>query len=152
VWHRTGGDAVNIGLRLTVFVTSCTLATGCATAEKRVAAYNAKLASYQTYQVPSNYKEQVDAHLQAVLKDPDSRKVTFKSTNGGLACGTVNAKNSYGGYTGAQQFGAVFNSSGRIVQLYIFKTVVVKETGSVWYSFEDEEKVVIFGCGLPQME
>lgn len=38
--------------------------------------------------------------LMAILKDPDSAKFEFLNAN----CGTVNSKNSFGGYTGAKRF------------------------------------------------
>lgn len=67
---------------------------------------------------PTNYEEVVKAWYQARLKDPDSAKyLSFSKprkehaiTNvhkheavyGYSTCATVNAKNSYGGYTGAK--------------------------------------------------
>lgn len=50
-----------------------------------------------------------------VLKDPDSAKVTNllvkPDASGGLAfCGFLNAKNSYGGYTGGQLFAGKINT------------------------------------------
>lgn len=46
--------------------------------------------------------------LKETLKDPDSAKLesTFKESGAGegYVCGTVNAKNSYGGYVGKKPF------------------------------------------------
>ena len=57
-------------------------------------------------------KEMVDKSKQIIadrLKDPDSAKFTgmvFSTVGGGpwALCGSVNAKNSYGGYVGKKQF------------------------------------------------
>lgn len=44
-------------------------------------------------------------HVRAMLKDPDSAKFELLFTGrNNLECGTVNAKNSFGGYTGAQAY------------------------------------------------
>jgi hypothetical protein len=75
----------------------------------------ADFAVAQSGRLPVDYKKKIDQYLIGYLKDPDSRKVTFGPTPyGGLACGEVNAKNSYGGYTGAQPFYAIFNERGNI--------------------------------------
>ncbi|MCC8365837.1 hypothetical protein J8V57_06000 [Xenorhabdus sp. PB61.4] len=65
--------------------------------------------------VPSNYKKLVKDQFEAALKDPDSAKysnwtqprqeVIFENKSpvfGYSLCVNVNAKNSYGGYTGSQ--------------------------------------------------
>lgn len=65
--------------------------------------------------LPHDYQKIVDQRLAQELKDPDSRKVQFAATPyGGLVCGTVNAKNSYGGFTGGQPFFAVFDAEGNL--------------------------------------
>lgn len=50
----------------------------------------------------------VEKSLRATLKDGDSAKfknVTYvKNKNGSAVCGYVNAKNSFGGYTGYKKF------------------------------------------------
>jgi hypothetical protein len=62
-------------------------------------------------------------YFENTLKDPESARYTFRPTiNSWLAsgslrrfgwfmCGTVNAKNSYGGYTGQHMFLAYFEPS-----------------------------------------
>lgn len=76
--------------------------------------------------LPQNYKEVIDAHFAQTLKDPDSRKVEYISTpygpEGSLVCGAINARNSYGGYTGKQPFYAYFNATGALVDLEIFSS------------------------------
>ena len=42
--------------------------------------------------------------VRAYLKDPDSAEFKMKGMNGGLVCGTVNARNGFGGYTGHTPF------------------------------------------------
>ena len=51
------------------------------------------------------HKLQIAKHVKALLKDPDSAKFKWPApTEFGLYCGWVNAKNSYGGYTGFEPF------------------------------------------------
>ena len=70
---------------------------------------------------PANYRKVADARIASILKDPDSRKVRFGAMPyGGLVCGTVNAKNSYGGYVGDQPFYAVFDRSKELQTLMLF--------------------------------
>src|SRR5437660_70811 len=72
-------------------------------------------------QLPNSYKEQIDEQVVAQLKDPDSRKIAYLANPyGSLICGTINAKNSYGGYVGAQPFHAYFTPDGHIGNLSIF--------------------------------
>ncbi len=83
-------------------------------------------ANYGT--LPDDYQQQVKKHMSAVLKDPESARYTFEtpfkgysqdgsmsSTNGGVIYGyilgvQVNAKNSYGGYTGNQLYVFMFSN------------------------------------------
>jgi hypothetical protein len=50
----------------------------------------------------------VEVRLKEHLKDPDSANIVvtdiFPMFDGEVACGTVNAKNSFGGYTGEMSF------------------------------------------------
>lgn len=62
--------------------------------------------------LPSNYKEQIQQMMESRLKDPDSAKFKFFEPRKGFTESTrhfgyvvpvgINAKNSYGGYTGYQ--------------------------------------------------
>ena len=61
----------------------------------------------------------IQSATRAGLKDPDSAKfgdiiagTDPANPSENLACGYVNSKNSYGGYTGAQVFMAKFNQDG----------------------------------------
>ena len=45
-----------------------------------------------------------EAKVEDLLKDPDSAKFTRVKVKGVVVCGYVNAKNSFGGYTGAKAF------------------------------------------------
>ncbi|OZS72283.1 hypothetical protein CHI95_22510 [Providencia rettgeri] len=72
-------------------------------------------------------KTNVEKAVKATLKDPDS--ATFKHTKLVLSgdgvvdryCGMVNAKNSYGGYTGYSVFfvGITANKDGERVAIYL---------------------------------
>jgi hypothetical protein len=60
-----------------------------------------KRAQIRACQLPSNYQQLIDARFAHILKDPDSRKVELSAhPYGSLVCGTINARNSYGGYVG----------------------------------------------------
>jgi len=70
--------------------------------------------------VPADYKTEIDRALASTLLDADSRKVEFTvNPYGGLVCGRVNAKNTFGGYTGYKQFIAIFDSSKTLTRLQI---------------------------------
>ena len=67
--------------------------------------------STQTFTKSHGKKRAIQASLDSVkeiMKDPDSVKfkdVEYKNYNDGkIVCGQVNAKNSYGGYTGFKRF------------------------------------------------
>jgi hypothetical protein len=76
-------------------------------------------------ELPSDYQTQAVAYFQDVLKDPDSAKYQFGTPrraygNNGLVYGgnvaftgwavpvAINAKNSFGGYTGFEPFLVIF--------------------------------------------
>lgn len=84
----------------------------------------AETASMQNAPKPSSQvaaEKAVVQYFDGSLKDPDSARYTFLAptmgslVNGNLRqfgwfmCGTVNAKNSYGGYTGGRVFLAYFD-------------------------------------------
>lgn len=48
-------------------------------------------------------KASIQVAIKSILKDPDSAKFEFLNAN----CGTVNSKNSFGGYVGAKRFVSV---------------------------------------------
>lgn len=78
-------------------------------------------------QLPADYQSQIKNYFNTVLKDPESARYTFQPTfkgysqNGSLATNPgmatygyvtpvlVNAKNSYGGYTGNQSYAFLFS-------------------------------------------
>lgn len=45
--------------------------------------------------------------VKETLKDPDSAKFKTELVSGNIVCGEVNAKNSYGGYSGGRKYMAV---------------------------------------------
>lgn len=66
---------------------------------------------------PDDYQEMIKGYIKATLKDPDSAKFTWlndpkkgwymwrgKTKYGWVVCVAVNAKNSYGGYTGNKAY------------------------------------------------
>lgn len=71
--------------------------------------------------LPSDYKARIDAAFVGMLKDPDSRKIEYGQTYGSAVCGTVNARNAFGGYTGRQVFLGYFNTTGNVEHLKIYK-------------------------------
>ena len=78
--------------------------------------------------LPSDYQQQIKDRISSVLKDPESARYAFEppfkgysqdgsmsSTGGGVTYGyvagvQVNAKNSYGGYTGNQLYVFIFSN------------------------------------------
>ena len=58
----------------------------------------------------------VNLKVRSSLKDPDSAKIeileVFPLFDRKIACGTVNAKNGFGGYTGAMSFSVPINPDG----------------------------------------
>jgi hypothetical protein len=82
-------------------------------------------ANYGSY--PDNYKEITKRHFGDVLKDPGSARYNnwrgpskgWRATMGGnrfgyRVCVDVNAKNSYGGYTGRETFYLMING-GQVI-------------------------------------
>ena len=120
--------------KIAVLAVATALLAGCATqaqkADQAFEAYKATLpepnADYGSY--PQNYQELIKAYMAKSLKDPDSAKYSDFSTPrkehaianqkaiyGYSSCVLVNAKNSYGGYTGNQQQWFFFRN-GEIVR------------------------------------
>jgi len=60
----------------------------------------------------------ISVKVKKSLKDPDSARVVIQQVfplfDGHVACGTVNAKNSFGGYVGARSFDVSINPDGSI--------------------------------------
>jgi hypothetical protein len=84
-------------------------------------AQQTRLAAVKSGSLPKDYKKTVDTKFASTLIDPDSRKIEFTSIPyGGLVCGTVNAKNRMGGYTGKNPFYAVFNEKKELTDLESF--------------------------------
>jgi len=104
--------------------TSALMITGCA--PKAPSQVAISTAHYE--KLPDDYQEQIKAYFNRVLKDPESARYTFEppfkaysqdgslsSTKGGVSYGyavgvQVNAKNSYGGYTGNQLYVIMFSN------------------------------------------
>lgn len=67
-------------------------------------------------------RKAVEAAVRQSLKDPESARfgdiTAGRSADGTTVCGQVNAKNSYGGYTGPARFyGTLSGDNFRLVQL-----------------------------------
>lgn len=106
---------------------SALVITGCA--PKPPSSVAISTANYGS--LPADYQDQIKNYMNAALKDPESARYTFlptfkgysqdgsmSATNGGITFGyvapvLVNAKNSYGGYTGNQRY--VFMFSGGVI-------------------------------------
>jgi len=84
-------------------------------AQRRVYDMNAEIDRIKSAQLPKDYRAKVDNYFFENLKDPDSRKIEFRSHPfPGLVCGTINARNSYGGYTGRQPFIAYYRKDNSL--------------------------------------
>jgi type II secretory pathway pseudopilin PulG len=78
------------------------------------------LGDLQRGTVPADYRAQVDAALARQLRDPDSRRVlSLRNPYGGLFCGEVNARNGFGGMTGATAFYGWFSPEGQLTRLVV---------------------------------
>ena len=89
-------------------------------ADRRAAA-SARVRLADSHPAPSDFRRQIDRRLSEILKDPESRRVLYDGApGGGIVCGLVNAKNSFGGYTGAQPFYAWFVFNGHLVEVEIY--------------------------------
>ncbi|WP_262120388.1 hypothetical protein [Serratia ficaria] len=74
-------------------------------------------------EMPSNYQEIIKDNMSGRLKDPYSAQYTFKKPTKGwcksgfstyygwLVLTSINAKNSYGGYTGSQTYLYLINKN-----------------------------------------
>ncbi|PCI44543.1 MAG: hypothetical protein COB49_10980 [Alphaproteobacteria bacterium] len=120
------------------------LVSGCATVPNETLPEN-----FDFGEPPENYAEQTKAYFDLVLKDPASAKYSYVSDFIKVQCHTfvlrgsqrkltfagwarqvaVNAKNSYGGYTGPKLYDVLFNKDG-----------------TLWNVLEDEYKFGLKGC------
>jgi hypothetical protein len=92
-----------------------------------------------------NYAEQIDKSFVQRLKDPNSRQIAYVGKPYGSAvCGTINAKNSFGGYTGQQVFLAYFHETGDLAHLEVYND---ERLNHLQY-FDDLDATLIRQCGL----
>ncbi len=65
-------------------------------------------AAFDRYELSGPSQDMVRSTIIKMLKDPESAKfgelAAVKYPNGVIVCGSVNAKNSFGGYAGASPF------------------------------------------------
>jgi hypothetical protein len=144
VGYPGGGGAVKNAIALVV--AACALTLGCvpprsssSSSMDRINQLDAKIKSdndsksrafistAEAGKVPKDSKKQVDKWLAENLKDPGSRQVEFGKPTAHLACATVNAKNSYGGYTGKQPFVGWFSADGKLVGALTFSAKEVSD-------------------------
>lgn len=72
----------------------------------------------RTSVVPDDFQEKIESFLDDTLKDPGSKVVEYVDQPiGSIVCGMLNAKNSYGGYTGKSPFVAYFDHEGGLMDL-----------------------------------
>jgi hypothetical protein len=110
-----------------------------------------KLAQIRGLKVPKNYQKLIDAGFIAILKDPDSRRIEYTSMPyGSFVCGTINARNSYGGYTGRQPFFAYFDAKGNIAELRIYsdKDLTRVTESSYLDQIPQAEYYILQDCGV----
>lgn len=106
------------------------LLVSCASQEQRVllerqAAAKAQIATADCGPKPVFHRSMAKVVFDTVLKDPDSARITYHDLEKGWVCAgiddpgafcwkmpvTVNAKNAFGGYTGAQTWVFWFNNT-----------------------------------------
>lgn len=100
------------------FLTAALLLAGCQTTATTPSV------TYSAIPLTPNQLETVQAGVRGSLKDPGSAQfgkiVAAQNSNGETAaCGTVNARNSFGGYTGMKAFVASIEKSGRVTGIAI---------------------------------
>ncbi len=123
-------DLVNKNRWLFILASTLIMFSSCALPQKQskdssdvsgVFIEDAEVVAAREGHLPVSYKNVVDQRLSDILIDPDSRKVAFLSNPyGGLVCGTVNSRNTYGGYTGKQPMYATFDAKAMLVGLETF--------------------------------
>jgi hypothetical protein len=96
-------------MKFVALLIACLSLAGCVTPPTQ---QQIESADYGTY--PGEYKEVITKYMRHRLKDPDSAKYEFLNAPkegwngmggkhfGYVVCAAINARNSYGGYTGAQ--------------------------------------------------
>lgn len=112
-------------LRFLVLVGFSFIIVGCGSVDGVAPAANTNFGKFPS----SGYKAQIKNTMDKTLKDPYSSKYTFASPfkgyinhketgdlfwKGWVVPFTLNAKNSYGGYTGGVEYYALFDSNGNI--------------------------------------
>ena len=102
--------------------------SGCATINSSYAPTEEELANADYGEKPTQYKEQIETYVKAILIDPESVQFTDYSTPkkdwlskfsglgsikyyGWLVCVDVNAKNRYGGYAGRKTYYFIFQGN-----------------------------------------
>jgi len=114
-------------------------------AEAKWTELRARLAAVQKIEAPSDAEQKIRAWFSESLKDPMSAQIAY-AKSGGLICGKVNAKNSYGGYVGAKPFGALLNESGRLIHLNIFELSEHYSLRDTYYPLDEDDAVAALGC------
>lgn len=126
-FNDNGANVVKSVSRVILLVAAVLALAACAPGPNKDAVRSADIGPY-----PNDYERIIKRAIGEGLKDPYSAMYTFDRgpLRGGLrdmygrvsdydffgwiVCGTVNARNSYGGYVGASQYVAVIRS-GRVI-------------------------------------
>jgi hypothetical protein len=109
------------------------------------------LAGLQKIPRPADYQSRIDVAFSLLLKDPASRQIRYTALPwGSLVCGTVNAKNSFGGFTGAQPFVIYFTEQQRIGHFKVYTDKEIQRAKLTVSGSLDEaiEKVLVEACHL----
>lgn len=91
--------------------------SSCNTAQPNLGFPAAPASNWQPMQLTANQRASVERQIRNQLKDPESARfggiAAVKDDKGAITvCGAVNAKNSFGGYTGHRPFvGLLFGDS-----------------------------------------
>lgn len=105
-----------IGLASVVLVLA-----GCSAVNSRMTPFLTQLDKAPRYSLSANETKAIKASVLSRLKDPESatfgKQIAAKDSNGWiLVCGSVNAKNSFGGFIGMQPY-YVYIIDGQINRL-----------------------------------
>jgi|GEM_PF-4373315 len=111
-----------------------------------------QIAMVRQTSLPADYAQRIDAAFVAILKDPDSRKISAMFTPAGsVVCGMINARNSFGGYTGPQPFMGYFDPPGQVIFLQSYSSqevVQLRRMACPPGNFRYVEYVLMRACGL----
>lgn len=102
---------------------ACALSLACAEnrQQQQIDRAQKEVESLQQYEVPRDYREQIETYFGALLMSAGPRTAMFAAPDGAIVCGHVKADGPRGGHVGYQPFGAIFDRGGALKWIRIFQ-------------------------------